>query len=64
MDEWPPVRCPRFDGERLESYRRRVEQVTEIVTKFRRGLYSAEVADEMEALLDRLRSPELAEEQA
>lgn len=57
MDEWPPIRCPRFDGESRERYARRYERVTEIITNFRRGRYAGEVADEMEALVERLRMP-------
>jgi hypothetical protein len=59
MDEWPPVKCPRFDGECVESYRRRYDKVVEIVTNFRRGAYRGEQADHMEALLERLRTPAL-----
>ena len=59
MDEWPPVRCPRFDGESLDAYRRRYEKVVEIVSNFRRGAYHGDMADRMEDLLVELRTPAL-----
>ena len=59
MDEWPAVRCPRFDGENMDDYRRRYAKVSEIVTNFRRGRYVGDTAEEMEAKLERLRMPEL-----
>lgn len=59
MDEWPPIRCPRFDGESLDAYRRRYDKVVEIVTNFRRGVYQGELADRMEDLLGELRTPAL-----
>lgn len=62
MDEWPAIRCPKFDGEGAESYRRRSGKIAEIVTRFRRGDYSSDIADEMEALLERLRAPEYADQ--
>jgi hypothetical protein len=59
MDEWPPIKCPRFDGESLESYRRRYDKVLEIITNFRRGTYEGEIAERMENLLVQLRTPAL-----
>lgn len=59
MDEWPAIRCPRFDGEHLDAYRRRYDKVAELVTNFRRGRYAGDTADEMEELLERLRTPAL-----
>ena len=59
MDEWPPVRCPRFDGESLDAYRRRHDKVVEIVSNFRRGVYHGELAERMEDLLEELRTPAL-----
>lgn len=59
MDEWPPVKCPRFDGESFEAYRRRRDKVVEIVSNFRRGAYRGAVADRMDALLEELRTPAL-----
>lgn len=59
MDEWPAIRCPRFDGESQDGYRRRQAEFLEIVTNFRRGRYVGAVADKMEARLERLRAPEL-----
>lgn len=59
MDEWPPIRCPRFDGEAIESYRLRYARVAELVTNFRRGRYAGDTAEEMEELLERLRTPAL-----
>lgn len=59
MDQWPPVKCPRFDGESLDAYHRRREKVVEIVSNFRRGAYHGEQAERMEALLLELRTPAL-----
>jgi len=59
MDEWPPVRCPRFDGESHDAYRRRYDKVIEIVSNFRRGVYQGPLADRMEDLLVELRTPAL-----
>lgn len=59
MDEWPQVRCPRFDGESLDRYQLRYARVAEIITNFRRGRYVGAVADEMEDLVERLRTPAL-----
>ena len=60
MDDWPPIRCPRFDGESLDGYRRRSARIAEIVTNFRRGRYVGDTAEEMELLLEKLRTPEFA----
>lgn len=57
MDEWPPIRCPRFDGESLDRYQRRYQRVAEIITNFRRGRYVGDTAEEMEALVEQLRTP-------
>jgi hypothetical protein len=59
MDEWPAIKCPRFDGESLEAYRRRYAKVTEIITNFRHGVYQGEQADRLEALLVKLQTPAL-----
>lgn len=59
MDQWPPVKCPRFDGESLDAYYRRREKVVEIVSNFRRGAYDGEQAERMEELLVQLRTPAL-----
>lgn len=59
MDEWPPVKCPRFDGESMDAYRRRHDKVVEIVTNFRHGAYHGDLAERMESLLAELRTPAL-----
>ena len=59
MDDWPPIRCPRFDGESLDRYRLRYAKITEIVSNFRRGHYLGDTAEEMELLLEKLRTPAL-----
>lgn len=59
MDQWPPVKCPRFDGEGLDAYYRRREKVVEIVSNFRRGAYDGDQAERMEELLVQLRTPAL-----
>jgi len=59
LDEWPPVRCPRFDGESLDAYTRRKAKVVEIVTNFRRGVYRGDLAERMERHLIALQSPAL-----
>ncbi|MHA6691293.1 hypothetical protein [Devosia sp. A449] len=59
MDEWPPVKCPRFEGESLDAYRRRADKIVEIVSNFRQGVYHGDQAERMEALLVELRTPAL-----
>lgn len=59
MDQWPPIKCPRFDGESLDAYRRRSDKVVEIVSNFRRGAYEGDHAERMEDLLIDLRTPAL-----
>lgn len=57
MNGWRPVRCERFDGEDLSSWRRRSALINEIVSNFRYGRYSPEIADEMERRLLELQDP-------
>ncbi|MET3924538.1 hypothetical protein [Devosia sp. 2618] len=59
MDEWPQIRCPRFDGESLDRYNQRRMRIVEIVSNFRRGQYRGDEAERMENLLVTLREPEL-----
>ena len=54
---WPPVRCDRFDGEDERSYRDRHARVAEIVTGFRHGRFTGNLADDMDQLLAELTDP-------
>ena len=60
MDVWPPIRCPRFDGESMDAYERRSAKIIEITTNFRRGQYEdRDIAEQMERILLELRTPAL-----
>jgi hypothetical protein len=59
MEGWPRILTERFDGESLETYRRRSSRIVEIVTGFRMGRYDEEVADRLERELLDLQDPAL-----
>ena len=56
-DEWPRIVCERFDGESEASYRERARRIEEIISGFRMGRISSEVADEVERELVALQEP-------
>lgn len=57
MDEWRPIYCERFDGESVESHRRRSTRIIKIINDFRMGRYKGDQADEMERQLMELQNP-------
>ncbi|AKR56291.1 hypothetical protein GCM10011321_04600 [Youhaiella tibetensis] len=57
MDGWPRISSKRFDGESMDTYRRRAAQIAEIITGFRMGRFDSETADEMEQRLADLQNP-------
>jgi hypothetical protein len=59
MEGWPRILTERFDGESLETYRRRSARIVEIVTGFRMGRYEKDVAEERERELLDLQDPSL-----
>jgi hypothetical protein len=64
MDEWPPIVCKRFDGERMDIYRRRSMEIIEIIQGFRSMKFRGEVADQMERRLIELQEPQYEYEMA
>jgi hypothetical protein len=59
MDEWPPIKCERFDGESLESYSRRASEVKEIIQGFRSLRFRGDLAEQKERRLIELQEPHL-----
>jgi len=57
MDGWPRITSKRFDGESVETYRKRAARIAEIITGFRMGRFDSETADEMEQRLMDLQNP-------
>ncbi|MDR3475052.1 MAG: hypothetical protein P4M09_25655 [Devosia sp.] len=57
MDEWPPIVCERFDGEGMDTYRRRSAEVIDIIQGFRNLRFRGEVAEEKEQRLAELQEP-------
>jgi len=48
---WPVLQWERFPGESLQAYRRRVDEIEEILQGFRMSRYRGEVAEKMERRL-------------
>jgi len=59
MDSLPDIVCERFDGETRDTYRRRSEEVVEIIQGFRNLRFRGEVAEQMERRLMVLQEPHL-----
>lgn len=61
MDQWPPIRCERFDGESLDHYIRRSSEVKEIIQGFRKLRFTGDMAEQMEQRLIELQEPHIEE---
>jgi hypothetical protein len=59
VEGWPRISTERFDGESVETYRRRSARIVEIVTGFRMGRYADDVAEQRERELLDLQDPGL-----
>jgi len=57
MDGWPRFSSKRFDGESVETFRRRSAMIAEIVDGFRMSRFDNETAEEMEQRLMDLQDP-------
>ncbi len=59
MEGWPRIATERFDGESIETYRRRSARIIEIVTGFRMGRFDGDDAEQRERELLDLQDPGL-----
>ena len=48
---WPSMQWERFEGETIPAYKRRAEELKQIVDGFRMGRYRGEAAEQMERRL-------------
>ena len=51
---WPSMQLERFEGETLQAYKRRADELLQIIEGFRMSRYRGDVADQMERRLIRL----------